>query len=154
MDPPQPPQRPQVYPIFDRPHVRRIQPTLSAVVAVLLALVMLFFGGRLLVDSIDLASRGVVVQAEVVSSRHGSKSDYVQVRLPNPANTTVDLTAWSGTPRPGDTLAVRYIPSSPQVAAQDGQWPWLTASLLFGAAAFLLFAAWAASRPWRGQHRS
>jgi hypothetical protein len=155
MAPPQPPQRPQVYPIFDRPHVRRLQPTLSAVVAVLLALVMLFLGSGLLVDSIELASRGVVVQAEVVSSRHGSKSDYVEVRLPPPASTTVDLTAWSGAPRTGDVIVVRYIPSSPEVASQDGQWPWFTTSLLFAAAAFLLFGAWwAASRPWRRARRS
>lgn len=154
MAPPQPPERPQVYPIFDRPRVRRLQPTLSAVVAVLLALVMLFLASGFLVDSIELASRGLVVQAEVVSSRHGSKSDYVEVRLPDPANTIVDLTAWSGTPRAGDVIAVRYLPSSPEVATQDGQWPWFTTSLLFGAAAFLFCAAWwAASRRWRRERR-
>jgi hypothetical protein len=153
-EPPVPRQRPQYFPIYDKPGARYLLPTFGAVGCALAALVVLFVGGLLLVHTIELATRGVVVRADVVAARHGSKSDYVTVRLPPPADQQADLIAWSGAPSPGDTISVRYDPASPQIASQAGQWPWLTLSLSFFGAGFFAFGSWwEASRPWRRQRR-
>jgi hypothetical protein len=129
-------------------------PTVGAAVAALLALVVLFVAGRLLVQTVDLANRGVVVRADVVAARHGTRADFVTVRLTAPVGRTVDLMAWTGTPRPGDTMSVRYDPAYPAIAEQEGQWPWFTLSLELGAVGFFVFACWwDAPRPWRRERR-
>jgi hypothetical protein len=148
---PQPRQRPTFEDItVEEPGHRYLSLTPRAVLAGLLALVMLVFGSAQLVGTVQLAHRGVVVNAEVVAARHGTKADFVTVYLPAPLNRSADLISWSGRPEPGDVLAVRYDPASPTTATQAGSWPWGRLLLLFGGAGFsVLLCWWYATRPWR-----
>jgi hypothetical protein len=150
-----PPERPRYVPIFEKPGARYLMPTFGALGCAIGAFVGLFLGIRLLFHTVELANRGAVVQAEVVSARYGSRADFVRVRLPAPMDRADDLIAWSGAPRPGETIAVRYDPSSPAVAEQAGEWPWVTLSLEFGVAGIFVFGCWReASRPWRQERRT
>jgi hypothetical protein len=85
-----------------------------------LAVLFLCFGLMITLDSVRLALDGRVTTAEVVAVRYGTKADYVRVLLPEPVDEEVELTAWSGKPKVGDRLSVRYVPSRPDVAVETG----------------------------------
>ncbi len=141
---------PRTYePLLMKPGERYLMPTIGAAVGALMTLAVLGIGCVMLYRTIELQQRGVVVYADVVAAQHGRHS-FVKVHLPPPVDQTADLMTWSGAPRPGDVIAVRYDPASPTVAEQAGQWPWLTLSLLFSGAVFGAAGTWwQASRPWR-----
>jgi hypothetical protein len=88
---------------------------LAAVGAVVLLGIAIFH----LYNAVVLASRGQVVQAEVVDVRYGTKADFVRVHLPVPIDRDVDLIRWVGRPRVGTSIPVRYDPSNPRRAEDD-----------------------------------
>jgi hypothetical protein len=105
-------------------------------------LVCVFVGVRDVYRSIVLTNRGTVTPAQVLFVRYGSRADTVQVHLPPPGNRNVELVAWNGHPRVGQTISVRYDTANPGLAEGDGAGLWEGITLVFGVAAFFSLIAW------------
>jgi hypothetical protein len=82
----------------------------------LIAVLLLGSGITATVNGALIAADGGVIRGEVVAARHGSKGDFVTVRLDPPMDIEVDLVAWSGRPAVGSDLTVRYKRSDPSRA--------------------------------------
>jgi hypothetical protein len=106
------------------------------------ALALVLLGGRDAYRSTVLAVRGKAVSGTVLFVRYGSRADEVKVHLSEPVNRDVELVAWIGHPRVGQTIRVRYDSGNPGLAKQDGSQLWDAIALAFGAAVWLLFGAW------------
>jgi len=65
-----------------------------------------------------------VVSAPVLFVRYGSRADEVRVHLPEPVDRDVALVAWTGHPRVGQTISVRYDSANPGLAKQEGSQLW------------------------------
>jgi hypothetical protein len=126
----------------------------GATVAAVGAIVFLVVGTRDIYRSITLESRGAIVHAQVLAVRYGSRADEVQVRLPAPINRDVELVAWSGHPRVGDVIGVRYDRDNSGLAEQEGSWPWQGILFAFVGALWFAFGSWwLASTNWRQRRR-
>jgi len=121
---------------------------LRVVLSSLAAAVLLGWCGVMAYAAADLALRGTVAPAEVVSANYGSGANFVRVRLPAPADQVVGLQVWSGTPAVGSTIDVRYDPNDPgraEDARVSGAWSRMAMASLLGAW-FAAAAWWAATR--------
>jgi hypothetical protein len=118
------------------PRVRVVLSSLAAAVLLGWFAVMAYAAG-------DLALRGTVAPARVVSANYGAGTNFVQVLLPAPASQIVGLDAWSGTPAVGSTIDVRYDPNDPG-RAEDARvtGPWLRMSLALVLGIWFAVAAW------------
>lgn len=108
----------------------------------LMAVLLLVSGVGATIDGALIAADGRVIEGEVVAARHGSKGDFVTVRLDPPVDRKVNLSAWSGRPAVGSRLKVRYKQSNPSRAIDARlAMPWR--DMAFGLAGLVLaLASW------------
>ncbi len=97
-----------------------------------------------------LQVRGATATATVVSV-DGRR---VTVRLPPPVDRTVELGEWSGSPRAGDTVRVRYDPADPDNNEQSGSGHWIMVAVFAVPIAMAGVYSWrVGTGPWRRARR-
>jgi hypothetical protein len=122
---------------------------LRGVLSSLAAAVLLGWCGVMAYAAADLARRGTVAPAQVVTANDGTGANVVRVRRPAPADQMVGLQVWFGTPAVGSTIDVRYDPHDPGWA-EDGPVSGAGSRM---AMAFLL-GAWIGVAAWWAATRS